>query len=622
MTDQDPTQRYEPPVSGEIPAGDLAPAAPLATEAQTPGLPPPVPAIDPVPTSPVSSTPMTRPGRSRVKWLVAAVVTLLVVGSAAGATLLLTADAGDAAVLSWAPADSILYAEARLDLPGKQKAELAKVMSAFPGFDDQAAFPAKLGEALDVLLGKASDGKMTYQADIEPWFGGQVGVSIGAIPASGEARDARGLVLVSVKDAAKAGAWASKVLADAGATTTTETYNGVTITTIKPPALEEAAAGMTAAWATFGPVMALGDSASVKAAIDTKGSAGLPTVAQFKTAQAALQGDHLGFVYVDAAAILDSSKSLTGAAAEAMPSMPAFMDQLQVAWGAAAVRAEGGAFVVDTVMPHMTALGAAKSSESRLPALLPPTTVALVEGHDVGETLQKAKELLGGDPAMAEGIKGVEDALALVGGYGGIVDWMGEVGLAITADGDSIGGGLVVTPLDAAAAERLFGQLRGFIALAGGSSGLKVTEESHAGATIVVIDLGNLSDLAGMATDGAIEAPANLKIAYAVTDDVVVLGYGTDFVKAVLDARTGDSLAKSERFASALKLVDKAHGSLVWLDLAATRSLVESQIPADQKGAYETEIKPYLDAFDSVIGVNVPGETVDRSTLILRVSGV
>ena len=100
-----------------------------------------------------------------------------------------------------------------------------------------------------------------------------------------------------------------------------------------------------------------------------------------------------------------------------------------------------------------------------------------------------------------------------------------------------------------------------------------------------------------------------------------MLGYGTDFVKAVLDARIGDSLATSERFASALTLVDKAHGSLVWLDLAAARGLVESQVPADELGAYQAEIKPYLDAFDSVIGVNLPGETVDRSTLVLRVSG-
>lgn len=625
MTDQDPTQRYEPPVSGEIPAADLAPAAPLAAaEAPAAAPPPPAPVIDPVPTAPVSTTAPARPGRSRVKWLAAGLVVLLVVGAAAGATLMLTAAPGDSAVVAWAPADSILYTEARLDLPGDQRAELARVMAAFPGFDDQAAFPVKLNEALDTLVGKASDGKMSYLADIEPWFGGQLSVSMGPVPSSGDMSTGRGLVLVSVKDATKAGAWASKVLADAGATTTTETYNGATITTIAPPAgeLPGATAGMKAAWATFGPVMALGDPASVKAAIDTKGSAGLSTVAQFKTADAALPGDRLTFAYVDSAAILEGAQALGGAAAGARPSMPAFMNELQVAWGAYAIRAEGGAFVMDAAAPHVAAMGPARNDESKLPALLPPTTVALVEGHNVGQALQQVKALLGEDPSMAEGIKQVESTLALIGGYGAVVDWMGEAGIAITVDGDKVGGGLVVTPLDPAQPERLFTQLRGFIEMAGGSSGLTVTEESYAGATIVVIDLGDLGNLAGMATGGAVKAPESLKVAYAVTDEVVVLGYGTDFVKGVLDARTGDSLAKAERFTSALDLVDRAHASLVWLDIAGVRGFVEGiAIPQAEKGTYETQVKPYLDAFDSVIGTSTPGEPLDRFNLIIRVSG-
>ena len=579
-----------------------------------------------VATSPVTPPPSAtvRP-KSRARWIAAlGVVGLVIVGSVL-AGLALTGSSPAATVTGYVPANSVMYGEVRLDLPGDQRAKIGEFLSKFPGFADQAALNTKLDEVLDRLLSDGTDGRQTFTRDIKPWFDGELAFAVGTLPnaaalddPSAASAQARGLVLLSIKDEALARAWFADAMISAGATHTAETYAGTELT-VFGDALGRNPQG---AFALVGGKVAIaGDLASVKAAIDTKGSAGLPTVAQFRTAQAALPGDQLAFAYVDAAAILESSESLTGAAAEAMPSMPAFMGQLQVPWGAAAVRAEGGAFVVDTAIPHMTALGAAKNSESRLPALLPPTTVALVEGHDVGETLQKAKELFAGDPAMAEGIKQVEDALALVGGYGAIVDWMGEVGLAITVDGDSIGGGLVVTPLDAAAPERLFTQLRGFIALAGGFAGLTVTEESHAGATIVVIDLGDLGDLAGEATDGAIEAPANLKIAYTVTDDVVVLGYGTDFVKAVLDARTGDSLARSERFAAALKLVDKAHGSLVWLDLAAMRGLVESQIPADEKGAYQTEIKPYLDAFDSVIGVNIPGETIDRSTLILRVSG-
>jgi len=61
-------------------------------------------------TAAVRTTPVTRDtrgprGRSgRVRWLVALVVSVLVIGLAGGATVLLTASAGDAAVLAWVPA--------------------------------------------------------------------------------------------------------------------------------------------------------------------------------------------------------------------------------------------------------------------------------------------------------------------------------------------------------------------------------------------------------------------------------------------------------------------------------------------------------------------------------------
>ena len=623
MTDQDPTQRYAPPEPDSLPAADAAVSGTSpAVEAPTVPPPAPMPMFEPVPTAPVApvaSVPASRPGRSRLKWLVAAVVTLLVVGTAAGATLMLTASSGDPAVLAWAPADSIVYAEARLDLPGDQRAELAKAMTAFPGFDDQAAFPVKLNEALDMLVGQASNGTMSYQTDIAPWFGGQVSVSMGPIPASADASAARGLVLVSVTDATKAGAWASKLLTDAGATTATESYNGVTINTVTPPQDGAAVAGMQGAWATFGPVMALGDTTSVKAAIDTKGSTGLPTVEQFQTAEASVPGDRLAFAYLDVAKVLKGAEAVAGAAV-AMPSLPAFVDNLQVPWAAASLRAQDGGFVADTSTPHQAAMGPAKTAEAKLPSLVPPTTVALVEGQDVGQALQRAKALLAQDPSLADGVKQVDDALALVGGFGAIADWLGETGVAITVDGGTVAGGIVAVPLETATPDRLFTQLRGFIELAGGSAGITVTEEPYNGATIVVVDLGDIGSLAGMATGGAVDVPGNIKIAYAVTDQVVVLGYGTDFVKAVLDARTGDSLAKTDRFAAALKQADKANAALMWLDVAGVRTFAETQIPAGDKATYETDVKPYLDAIDSVIGTYAPGETIDGSTLVIGMS--
>jgi len=334
-----------------------------------------------------------------------------------------------------------------------------------------------------------------------------------------------------------------------------------------------------------------------------------------------VSGDRLGFAYVDSAALASGAAALSGAAASAMPELPAVLNDLAAPWTAAAIRAQDGTFVVETRMPHVARLGPAKSAESKLPAVLPATTMALVEGHDVGATIERLKSLAASDPQLADGVKQVDGALAIVGGFGSIVDWMGEAGVAVTRSGDTVAGGLVVVPTDKAAADKLLTQLRGFLQLGGASAGIKVTDETYGDATITVVDLGNLGSLAGAASGGAVSGvPSNIRIAYTVTDQVVVLGSGTDFVKAVLDARTGDSLAKSARFSAALARVDKAHGSLLWVDVAGVRDLVAQQLPAADKTDYEANVKPYLVAFDSVIGTLTPGDDLDRGTIVILVA--
>jgi hypothetical protein len=497
-------------------------------------------------------------------------------------------------------------------------------MKAFPGFEDQAAFPVKFSEALDQLVGRASDGKMSWKTDIEPWFGGQIGGSVGPIPSTADPSAARFVLLVSTKDGAKATAWVDGLVAqDASITTTKETYNGTTITVGTPSSdTFEDMPGVKPAYAAVGPVLALGDLASVKAVIDTQGKSGLAANAQFKEASASLTGDRLGFFYVDTKAISAAAESLAGeTGGESMPALPAFLDDWTTPWVAAAFRAENGAFVMDSRSPHIDAAGAPKNSESKLPGLVPPTTVVLAEGHDVGEMLARLKALLAEDPELEDAVKQVDDALAIIGGFDAATGWMGEVGVAITRDGDTIGGGLVVTPTDAAAAEKLMNQLKAFIQLGGSQAGLSVTDEAYGGATITVIDLAGLGGLVGAMSEGAVEAPADLKIAYTVTDEVVALGYGTDFVKGVLDARTGDSLAKQERFATALAQAGTSHASLMWLDIAGIRDFVEDMVPSDMRAEYDKDAKPYLEAFDSLISTQVPGEKIDAGTLIIRVTG-
>ena len=216
-----------------------------------------------------------------------------------------------------------------------------------------------------------------------------------------------------------------------------------------------------------------------------------------------------------------------------MPNLPAAADQLT--WAVGAIRVQDGAFIIETRNPHLEALGRADPSTTTLASVLPPTTVLLAEGHDLGDTLTMVRDTAATEPEVAEGLTQLDQALQIVGGWEAITGWMGEGGIAVTRDGEQVGGGIVITPTDAAAAEQLFTKLRGLLALAGGQAGITVTDEQYGGTTVTTIHLGNLEGVDAFAAP----LPDDLSVSFAATDEVVVLGVGTDFTKAVLDARTG-----------------------------------------------------------------------------------
>ncbi|HEU0245003.1 MAG TPA: DUF3352 domain-containing protein [Candidatus Limnocylindrales bacterium] len=634
MTDQDPTRPYEPPASPPqdtpaAPASEDAtapvpptPPAPPAASAST-GTPPPAPVAfapaesdQPVASAPVERAPSGRKGGIS-RWLIVGALAIVVAAVAAGAGFLLTGSSGNSDVLAWTPADALVYGEARLDLPGDQAAEVATLMKAFPGFDDQAAFPVKLSEALDQLVGKASDGTVSWKTDIEPWFGGQVGGSVSALPAMTDPTAARAVLLVSVKDATKAKAWADGFVTKQGGTTSTEDYNGATITTVTPPAgVAAEMKGLTGGYVVVGPVLALGDVSSLKAVIDTKGTAGLPTNAQYKEASGAVSGDHLAFGYVDVKAVYTKLSSLVPGDAAALPS--AALGQLP-AWMVHTVRAENSALVLEATVPHSDLSGT--GTASTLPGLVPSGTLLLADGHDFGSALKRLKDQLAQDDSLKDGLKQVDDGLSILGGFDAVTGWAGETGIAVTKTGDTFSGGIVSVPADAAAAERLFNQLKAFIQLGGAQAGLSVTEEQYNGTTISVVDLSGLSGLAGQMAQG-VTLPADLKLSWAVTDKVVVLSYGTDFTKAVLDtAAGGPSLASDARFKDALTRVGATRTGLVWLDITGVRGAIEQLVPADEKATYDADVKPYLDAFDYLIETTEPGQTYDKGRAVLHVAG-
>ena len=186
------------------------------------------------------------------------------------------------------------------------------------------------------------------------------------------------------------------------------------------------------AYAVTGPVLAIGDTSSVKAAIDTGGKTGLNTNEQFKTASATITGDRLAFAYVDTEAIVTAASAMVPADNGMPTAALSVLDGLYPDWSVVAVEAKDGALVVESRQPHNEKLGTAPNAASTLPSLVPADTVVLVDTQDFGGALKRLKALLASDASLKDGVQQVDDALKLVGGFDAAVGWMGESGIAIT----------------------------------------------------------------------------------------------------------------------------------------------------------------------------------------------
>jgi hypothetical protein len=598
MTFQDPGSRTPPPSDPPTEAYTPQPHEPAET--------------------PTATTPVDRPSRAGAgRWAIALGIVAIAVGVTAAAAFLLTGQAAPSVVLGYAPADSVIYTELRLDLPGDQRQKVGEFLSKFPGFDDQSTLETKLGDVLDRIVKGASNDSQTYTGDIKPWFGGEIGMTVGELPPpDGSEFDGRFLLLVTVSDAAKAQTWLDDVLE--GTESTESSYAGTTLTTFSTPQ-------PTAYAIAAGKVLLAGDETSVKAALDTGGRSTLAASEGMVAARNGIKGDHLGFMYVDVKAYLDWFQEFAekagdmGMGMEIDESMRAFIPD----WMAGALRAEDDAIAFDAVMPHVEANPLTENRTGSVAEHLPPTTLFLADAQDYGKVIDAYVDLYRDNPSTAEAFKQVEQAVGLIGGFDAVFGWMGESAIAVTKTQTGVEGGLVIVPTDRAKAESLLTSIRSLITLAGAQSGLEIEirEETYQGVTMTIVDLGSLADqFGGMAglPSGVDAAP---ELAYAVTDGAVLVGANPGFVRAAIDAGAGPSLAEDGRYRALVERVGAQNVSTFFLDVTAIRESLE-KLGADMgvdKAQYEREYKPYLVPFDAMVAAGVVGTEIDSSRFLITV---
>jgi hypothetical protein len=636
MSDQDPNEETTTtdldPTAAVPSVTPVVPAAPMAAN-ESPTYPTPQPyepAVAWAPAVPVTPS-ASKPRRGgRLRWAAAIAVVAVVLGASAAVAALITNSASQATVLGYVPPGTIVYSEIRLDLPGDQRRAAGEFLSKFPGFKDQAALDTKLDEVLDELIKKASDGDQTYTADIKPWFDGEVAFSLGPLPPADSlmtnpsSLDAfRALALLSIKDATAAQAWFDAEVADAGATTTKETYNGATLTVIAEPNAPKAAYAVLG-----GKVVVLGDLTSVKAAVDTNGNSGFAAEPGPKAALASADGDHLGFAYLALRPLMDWSSDLTKAAAEGLDGTAGAVvsDSLLGVvpdWAAYWLRVESNALVMEATAPKPDKpFGPTENRTSDVVDHIPASAVVVSVTHDLGATIETVLGLYASEPGIKDMLDQLDEALGLVGGKDAALGWLGDTAVVVNDVAGTPEGGLIVVPTDKAAAERLITAMRTFIALGGGAQGITVREEAYGGTTITIVDLGDAGNLLGMGlTAGRIPLTGHLEIAFAVTDDIVVVGSGPSFVKHVLDTTKATSLASDDQYKQLADRVGAGTGTS-FVDITAIRGMLEKAMAtgdAAAKAKYETDVKPFLLPFDALYASSSNQGDLTSSTVIITV---
>jgi hypothetical protein len=578
-----------------------------------PGLGPTIEDVSPTGTAVVAPRAVTAGGRLGLRWAVALVVVALVVATSAAGAWFLAGRSGTSTLAGWVPSDSVAYVEARLDLPGDQRQQLGNFLAHFPGFKDQANLDEKIAEALDRAIRGSTNDRHDYSTEVQPWFGGEVAASVGPLPpVSSSASPSspptmRYLVLVSTHDRAATEAWVAKVAAEAPTAPTTETYKGVTIRTV--------AAGDhgQASVAVLDRVLLVGDPASVKASIDTGGTAGLAANSHFSAASDRADGDHLGFGWMNVRAYVDWSMRV--AAAYGAPSTridPALTDFVP-GWAVGDLRATNGdALTGRAVAPHSSAIPVVARGASTLPAHVPSTALAFLDVHDTATLAKAALDRWRSVPSMTNAMKSVDQALAALGGEDAAIGWLGEAAIAVLPDGTGATAGALVAATGRDKAAAFARQIRNLLVLGGPSLGLSSRDENHNGTTITI-----LTPSAGQ--DGIAGASLPSELAFAVRDDLVVAGTPA-FVRAVLDTRADASLASIARFTGPLARVGSDSTSVGWVDLAAVRTRIEALVPAGtDRDRYVSDVAPYLQPLDVVVYGQASASDFDAGTVSLIV---
>ena len=537
----------------------------------------------PVAVTPTAGSPsMTM--NSRWRWAVVGVATVLVVGLLGAVFVLAGPRAGTpSTVARYAPADTAMYLELRQDLPGDQHTLLATFMSHFPGFADQAAFDQKLDESLDSLLG-AGQGGVSWQNDIKPWFGGQIGL-FSATVAPTPGTPASMTVALTVKDGQRAAldSWLTPLFDSEWQQTT---YQGQTIWSGV-----FANSSQRLSLVPTDEVLLVGTRIEdVQAALDVHAdrATGLADDQFFLAQLAALHADRLGMFYVDGRDIAEAMRDQIGSQLPDASMLDWAFDAYAVRV-LGEVRAEGDHLAMTTRTERPTSADLpplAANRTTNLADLAPKDALVYAEVRDLGQGISFAIEQLLAPAASAAGVPfDLSDLQGLLGTPPqDFFDFIVDASVSVSESNGKFDFGLIASVDDNAIASARVDKLMALLhMLTQFGGGVTFDEQQHGVATVTVITV-----------SGPLGEPSDTSVAISLANGRLLIGT-TDFVIGALDRTRDQSLAARPEYQAALQAGGTANAGVVFVDIAGARTAFEDMVPPDLIGSYNQNQQPFLE---------------------------
>jgi hypothetical protein len=266
------------------------------------------------------------------------------------------------------------------------------------------------------------------------------------------------------------------------------------------------------------------------------------------------------------------------------------------AWLAGSVRVESDRVVVEMAMPRIQGSLDLGNHKSALASRLPASTVGLVEVHSVGRTVMSALGLPDTAPSeYRDWAQTIIDTLRQIGG----LDWLGDVSLAVTQDGDTLSGGLVAQATDSETASVKLGLISNLLGLSSLTTGITTHQETYKGVVITVAHLPG---------SGALGLPEAVDVALACKGELLIAGRDIDFVKAVIDTTPGTSLAAQSDYKAVMGVAGESNAGAVYVNVGA---VAKQRGPALSGSTYYDQyLKPYFDHLGAAALSRIDGQVI------------